>query len=190
LRLFVGVELDDRLRAASAAAAEDLERQLQVARSNLVVRWTPEQNLHITLVFLGHVQDENAVAIRASLQTIGSVSAFPFTIGGAGIFPPSGPPRILWLGVSRGVDRFTNLYGELATRLLPLGYEAEARPYHPHVTVGRIKDAGRAASRTARAAVRCGEVGSGDVRAITLFASRLAPGGARYEALLRVPLKE
>jgi RNA 2',3'-cyclic 3'-phosphodiesterase len=190
LRLFVGVELDDPLRAASAAAAHDLERRLRSARSRLVVRWTPAQNLHITLWFVGHVQDDRAAVIASSLQAPWSVPAFPFTISGAGIFPASGPPRILWLGVASGADRFADLYEDLARRFAPLGYDRESRPYHPHITVGRVREADGAASRTARAAFRCGDVGSGLVRAITIFASRLGPGGARYEPLLRVPLKE
>jgi 2'-5' RNA ligase len=189
VRLFVGVELDDPLRAASAAAAEDLERQLRRARSDLLVRWTPEQNLHITLWFLGYVHDDKAIAVSASLQTTWSLPAFPFTISGAGVFPTSGPPRILWLGVTRGTDGFSDLNRELAERLVPLGYARESRPYHPHITVGRIKDASPASARTARAAFRCGDVASGHVRTVTLFVSRPVTGGARYDPLLRVPLK-
>jgi 2'-5' RNA ligase len=191
VRLFVGVELEDPLRAACAAAARDLEQRLRRARASLVVRWIPEQNLHITLWFIGHVDDAKAAAIRDSLCAAWEVTAFAIAIDGAGAFPPKGPPSTLWLGVTTGADRLTDLYRELEVRFAALGYEPERRPYHPHITIGRVKHAARAVSRQARAVLQSAGVktGSGHVRSLTLFESRLGSGGARYDPLLRVPLK-
>lgn len=191
MRLFVGVELDDPVRAACAAAARDLEERLRRARANIAVRWIPEQNLHITLWFLGNVGDEKAAAISDHLRAAWDIGAFSVTVAGAGAFPPSGPARIFWLRVTDGADPLTHLYRELASRLGPLGFEPERRPYHPHITIGRVKDANSVASRKARAALAAADVrpGSSRVRSLTVFQSRLSPGGARYEPLLRVPLK-
>jgi 2'-5' RNA ligase len=118
------------------------------------------------------------------------VTGFTLAISGAGAFPRSGPPRIVWLGVSRGANQLAAIYDELTVRLPPLGFEAEQRPYHPHVTIGRVRAPSR---RTApargvleAAAARAGEQG---VTAVTLFRSRLSPAGAKYEPLVRVPLQ-
>lgn len=190
MRLFVGVELDDAQRAACARAAGDLQRQLSGLR-RFIVRWIPEENLHITLWFLGEVEEEPAKRLIGALQSDWRVAPFNLTIAGAGAFPPAGLPRIVWFGVTEGVESLGETYRDLAARFVPLGYEAERRPYHPHVTIGRVKEADRAESRQARDVFRKCAVrgGSRRVTAVTLFRTRLSPQGARYEPLLRVPLK-
>lgn len=192
MRLFVGVELDDHVRAACAVAALDLQERLRRARANLAVRWIAEPNLHITLWFLGEVPDDKTAAIADALRLAWSTAAFTLTVSGSGAFPTSGAPRIVWLGVTEGGDRLADLYQELAVRLMPLGFEPERRSYQPHLTLGRVKEAGRTSWRTARSALtrEAPRYGSCQVRAVTLFRSRLSPTGARYEPLLRVPLKK
>ena len=190
MRLFVGVELDEAQRAACARAARDLQRDLGVLR-RLTVRWIAEENLHITLCFLGELKEESAERVATALTVPWNIEPFTLGLGSAGAFPPSGPPRIVWLGVNEGTRPLAEIYGELTTRLTPVGYAAERRPYHPHVTIGRVKEADGAASRKMRDVLRQFAFNGGfrRVTSVTLFQSRLSPHGARYEALLRVPLK-
>jgi RNA 2',3'-cyclic 3'-phosphodiesterase len=192
MRLFVGVELDEALHAACAAAARELQERLRHARVNLAARWVPEHNLHTTLWFLGNVGEAQAAAIVEALRSDWDIASFSIGVSGAGCFPPSGPPRIVWLGVSGGAECLTELHRELADRLLPLGFEPERRPYHPHVTIARVKDADRTISHKVRAILEAADPrpGSGDVRSVTLFQSHVSSAGARYVPLLRVPLKE
>jgi RNA 2',3'-cyclic 3'-phosphodiesterase len=191
MRLFVGVELDDALRAACAAAARQLQQRLRRAGVDLAARWVPEDNLHITLWFLGTVGDAQAAAVVDGLRPAWGIASFSIAVSGAGVFPPSGPPRIVWLGVADGAPCLSQLHRELADRLVPLGFEPERRPYHPHVTIARVKDADRTASRDARAILEAADLrpGSGEVRSVTLFQSHVSSAGARYVPLLRVPLK-
>ena len=190
MRLFVGVELDETGRRACAAAVSALQRQLTSARK-LSVRWIPEENLHITLWFLGGLTGDAVSRVADAMRAPWTIEPFNLAIGGAGAFPPSGPPRILWFGVTEGADSLQKAYRDLVARFAPLGYAAERRPYHPHVTIGRIRSVERAAARKVRDAVHDSEFTSGSQRvaSVTLFQSRLSPHGARYEALLRVPLK-
>lgn len=192
MRLFVGVELDDPVRAACAAAARVLERKLSRARADLTVRWTAESNLHITLWFLGEVPDAEAEAIVDALRPAWNTAAFEVSVSGAGAFPPSGQPRIIWFGVTAGAERMVDLHRELSGRLTRLAFEPERRSYKPHITVGRVKEAGRVRWSAARSALAEADVrgGTSHVQSVTLFRSRLSPAGARYEPLLRVPLKE
>jgi 2'-5' RNA ligase len=191
VRIFIGIELEDSLKAACGEAARELQERLRAARVNLQVRWIPEHNLHITLWFLGDVNDERAAAIVERLRLRWPVPPFTLTAAGAGAFPASGPPRIVWLGVTGGAKRMAELYQELAVRLPALGFEAERRPYSPHISIGRVKEAGRSAARARSILGEAGvHPGSCRIGAVTLFQSRLSPAGARYEPLLRVPLEE
>jgi RNA 2',3'-cyclic 3'-phosphodiesterase len=192
MRLFVGVELGDRLRAACAAAARQLSERLRDRRAALQIRWVPEASLHVTLAFLGEVDDRRAAAIVEGLRPAFAAAGGPFTVAGSGVFPPSGPPRIVWLGIGDGAARLREVHGELAGRLEVLGFPPEPRPFHPHVTIGRVKDGSGSRGRLARALLTGADVtpGGGELRHITLFRSRLSPGGSEYEAVQRVPLRE
>jgi 2'-5' RNA ligase len=183
------VELDDGVRRRAAALAEAVEPLVSDA---LVVRWIPAENLHITLWFLGEVADGRVPALVAALDRPLALPSFDLRLGGLGAFPPSGVPRVMWVGIRDGAQSLATIHKELAERLHPLGFAAERRPFSAHLTIGRVK--------SARAGVRPrdlrrqlsdfpAEAGVCRVQAITLFRSRLSPRGAVYEALLRVPLQ-
>ena len=190
MRLFAGVELDERVRLACAEAARKLDEGLQRGRPRLAVRWIPEENLHITLWFFGEVADARAVEITERLRIAWQIPSFALTICGVGVFPPRGPIRIVWLGVGTGAEEMSAIYRELTTRLAPLGLEPERRAFHPHVTLGRARESTGSPQR-ARAALERHDLHAGtcEVKHLTLFQSRLSPHGARYEPLLRVPLQ-
>ena len=190
VRLFIGVELDDAVTAAVAAAALELKARLDTRAPGFSARWIDRANLHITLWFIGEVAEERAVEIGDALRRPFDGAPFALSLMGCGAFPPSGAPRVLWIGTTKGTEAMRELYGRVEQRLTPLGFAAERRPYTPHLTIARVKDPGRAPGRVIREAIaavpaRCGESA---VNAVTLFRSRLSPRGAAYEPLLRVLL--
>ena len=190
MRLFAGVELAESVRLACAEAARELDERLNRGRSRLSVRWIPENNLHITLWFFGEVADARAAEIADAVRVPWQISTFDVRVSGVGVFPPSGPIRIVWLGVAEGADETAAIHRELTTRLVPIGWEPERRRYHPHVTIGRARESRGGATR-ARALLERSDLDAGmsEVRHLTVFRSRLSPRGAQYEPLLRVPLK-
>jgi 2'-5' RNA ligase len=190
MRLFVGVELEDSVRRAAASAADALRRELERSAPGLDARWIPAENLHITLVFIGEVRDEQAEAIETVLAPPFPDPVFDVTIGGCGAFPPSGPPRVLWFGVRDGAGPMVRVHDEVQSRLAPLGFEPERRPYSPHLTIARVKDVPRFGTKAVRHVLDDARValGRSPVAAVTLFRSRLSPRGSTYEPLLRVPL--
>jgi 2'-5' RNA ligase len=117
-------------------------------------------------------------------------AAFDLHVSGCGAFPPSGPPRVFWLGIAGGIGSMTAIHREVTDRLVAAGCEAETRPYSPHLTLARVKEIGRSAVRPVRDALASApaDCGSCRVAAVTLFRSHLSPKGSRYEPLLRVPL--
>ena len=187
MRLFVGVELNETVRRSAAAIAAALAERLG---RHVKARWIPGDNLHITLWFIGHVTDDRAQQILRTIDTPFATCAFELQVAGLGAFPPSGPPRVIWLGIDAGAESLNRLHGELATRLAPIGITPEPRRYSAHLTIARVSSSERGSSSSLRASIRAVAAVAGGCRvdAVTVFQSHLSPKGATYEALLRVPL--
>ena len=191
MRLFFGIELSPELKSVAAKVADTARRAVEKAAPRAPIRWVNPENLHITTWFLGEVDDERGKRLRAMLEAPFTMERFSLRLEGVGTFPPSGRPRVIWIGLSQSVESLVSLYQELAQRLPPIGFEAERRPYTPHLTLARVKEiraADAAAVRRALSSVRFRSV-DGDVEHLTLFRSHLSPKGSQYEALLRVPLR-
>jgi 2'-5' RNA ligase len=185
VRLFVAAEPAESVRIAAAACALRLRRRLEAAGAGSGLRWVPAENLHLTVWFLGEVSDARATAVLESLAPRMHAPAFDLRLAGFGAFPPSGPPRVLWIGVAQGVGELARAHDEVGERLAPWGFAPEGRAYSAHLTIARVKEpprgAARLALREAIAVDRC-------VDALTVFRSRTSSHGATYEPLLRVPL--
>lgn len=191
MRLFLGIELPDSVKAAAAKACGRIRKQIERDAPTASIRWVPAENLHITLWFLGEVRDNAFDPLAAALTPQVRLAPFRLRLSGAGAFPESGPPRTLWLGVPEGAAALRTIYAELANRLGTLGFPPEQRPYSPHLTIARVKDVRRSDGAAVRAALTAnfGDIGEYTVPWITLFRSQSTSSGSRYEHLLRVPLE-
>lgn len=191
MRLFIGVELPDDIKAAAAESAERLRRQLHQAAPSLAARWVASEQYHITLWFIGEVGGERGANLSAAIGGTSMMTpAFDLALAGCGAFPPSGPPRVFWIGARDGAAGMASLYEEVGQRLAPLGFEPERRTYSAHLTIARVKEPGKGTSKAVRELLGRlpADCGMCRVSAVTLFRSRLSPRGAAYEPLLRVPL--
>jgi 2'-5' RNA ligase len=183
MRLFVAVELDEAVRESAARIADNLRQELR--RTALDARWVASDNLHFTLVFIGQIDDGAAPSFVEAIGRPFDDAAFTVRLGRCGVFPPSGPPRVIWIGLAEGGEGLSRLQQDVVGRLQPLGFEPERRPFSAHLTIARVRDVPRAAARDARAIVASASVpvASCVVRRVTLFRSHLSPKGSRYEAL-------
>jgi RNA 2',3'-cyclic 3'-phosphodiesterase len=190
MRLFIGIELPAQLQAEVSRATETLAEELARVAPRIALRWVRPPNLHLTVWFLGEVDEPRAGEIIEVLGEPFQTPAFTLRIGGVGTFPPSGPPRALWLGVHDGASSLVAVHAELSARLGKIGLEPERRGYSPHLTVGRFKEVRRAdVSVVRRLIARSTDViGECGIDAVALVRSRLSPKGSQYEKLLRVPL--
>ena len=191
MRLFVAAQPTEDVRLAAAASASRLRESLRVKGLDRGIRWVPAANLHLTVWFLGEVSEVRAGAVLDALRPPLREPAFTLHLAGLGAFPPSGPPRVFWMGVTQGTSELARLHDEIGTRLVPWGFQAEARAYSAHLTLGRLKEPPAAALRgMVREMLRdSGEdAGRCRIESLTVFRSRTSPGGAAYEPLLRVPL--
>jgi 2'-5' RNA ligase len=191
MRLFVAAEPSLSVRTVAEACAQRLRRRLELARAADGIRWVPVTNMHLTVWFLGEVSEARASAVLEALRPRLETPAFELRIEGFGAFPPSGPPRVLWMGVSRGLAELARTHDEVGARLQPWGFPPEGRAYSAHLTIARVKEAPHGAARAAlRLAIahEPADGGSCRIAELTVFRSRTSPKGALYEPLLRVPL--
>jgi 2'-5' RNA ligase len=186
MRLFVAVQLSDAVVAAAQDVAAALERRL---KKQLDARWVSPANMHLTVRFIGNAADEVAPAVLAALRPALPVAPFVVELGGCGVFPPSGPPRVIWIGLSQGLPSLRAMHEEFNRRLAPLGFEPERRPFSAHLTLARVKDAPKSARAAVEHALETVQPTRIQCRvdAATVFQSRLSPTGAEYAALLDVP---
>ncbi|HSL23267.1 MAG TPA: RNA 2',3'-cyclic phosphodiesterase [Vicinamibacterales bacterium] len=190
MRLFFAIALDDAVRAATARVAADLQERLARAGAARAVKWVEPENLHVTLRFIGEVDDGRAARLLDIVAAPLDAGAFGLRVGGAGCFPEHGAPRVLWAGVQEGADRARAVFDTLDRRLAPLRLERELRPYTPHLTLGRVREIERAVGTRLREwlAEAPPDLGALQVDGLTLYRSQLSAKGPRYEALKVIPL--
>lgn len=186
MRLFIAVEYPPAVRSALG----DLVRTLTDA--GLPVRWTPEENFHLTLRFLGNRNEEEVEVLRRILLEV-AADAEPFEtgFGPVGAFPSPRRPRVIWISVDAG-PRLRLLRDELERRLAAAGFGRDEHSFRPHVTLGRArKDAAPGAFRefvSLAGGLRVDE--SVSVDSIHLVRSHPGSDGSRYERLVTARLGE
>ena len=186
MRLFIAIDLD---AAARAAIAEEQKRLKAILRdsSRSSIKWVSPDHMHITLVFLGEVEETRAAALIGDVGRDVAQLPFDLVFGEIGVFPPRGAPNVLWIGVASGGEPAIALQHELAARAATHDVRLESRPFRPHLTLARWR-ASRAADRErALAAVRQG-IATLHVDHATLYQSRLTSAGPTYTALARANL--
>lgn len=106
-------------------------------REEVGFAWMPPEQLHLTLRFLGDVDDERLDSLSDALARI-RIAPFFLPLEGVGGFPPRGMPKVIWVGVGRGHPLLFQLRQRLDDTLLALGIDADIRNFHPHVTLARL----------------------------------------------------
>jgi 2'-5' RNA ligase len=179
------VDLDPGCRAAVAASAQALGAQLDRVLASSVVRWVAPAQLHFTLRFLGEVSAEQAEVVRGVFREPWGTAAFTASIGDADLFPRSGAPRVIWLGMDEGREQMVALKTELDDRLVTVGFEPETRLFQTHLTLGRVKRrvAVQGADLRMVLSEHRPEVARWMVDRITLFESRLSSRGSTYHVV-------
>lgn len=195
-RLFVAVPLP----GPALSAVEALVAGVRLApepgpgerRDPADVRWVRMDGLHVTLRFLGPTDPARLPDARAAVQAAAEgVERFEVSLRGAGAFPEHGRPRVLWLGLERGLDALDALARRVASALAEHGWPHDDRPVRPHLTLARSDGviAGPLVAGRLVAAARDLDLRWTADR-VVLFESQTGGGPARYLPLLDVPLAE
>jgi 2'-5' RNA ligase len=176
VRLFVAVNLPERERRAAYEATAPLRH------GDLPVKWVQAASLHVTLKFLGDAAPDRADEIAAALDAaVGAARPFEVGLGGVGAFPSMARPRVVWLGVESH-PALELLANDVEKALQAFGFEAELRPFQPHITLGRAKQGAKPAAfgKLETLAGRVAYGGIAPVRSVDLMESELRPEGAVY----------
>lgn len=134
-RTFIGIDIGDAIRANAVALQKEL------GKSGVEVKWAAAESLHITLLFLGEVDDRELHAVCRAVKHVASgESPFALRVRGVGAFPTPRRPKIMWAGITDGAEPLQRLNAALEEQMLELGcYRKEERGYTPHLTLGRVK---------------------------------------------------
>jgi RNA 2',3'-cyclic 3'-phosphodiesterase len=181
------VEVGSTVERAALALVDRLRARVVRVAPRARVTWVRDGRIHVTLAFIGEVDDARAGRVAATLRRPLPGPAFEASVEGLGVFPPRGAPRVLWVGIGAGRERLLELEREVRARLAAVELALEDRPYHPHVTLARIREPAGLRAATLLD-VEGTELGPARVGAITLFQSRLSPRGPEYVALQRTAL--
>ena len=183
MRTFIAIPLSDQSRAM----LETMQLQLRSAKPD--VAWTAASSTHLTLKFLGEINPTVLPELIKALEAV-SRSEIPFTVRlqGTGIFPNIRNPRIVWCGVSDPTGNLNRLRQKVETACTQLGFTPEERPFHPHLTLGRVRG-----KRNLQALLDCIKIGMDlecdfPVDHYSVYKSTLTADGAIYGVLKRINL--
>jgi len=179
-RLFLAVNLPPKLRARLGR----IQRLLTKRMDKRIVKWVEEENLHLTLIFLGSVAETKVKSLAEALRRVNRGSeGFVLELSGLGFFPSPQTPRIIWVGVKGEVEKLKKLYRMMASVLNQQGFSFDRR-FIPHVTLGRFRGRRKGNQRgiSQNELVKISEkIGKFTVSQIDLMESRLTAKGPLYQ---------
>lgn len=182
MRLFLAINLPAEVRARLL----DATRTLREAAPRLT--WARAEGIHLTVKFLGDQPDTRLEPLGTALAAVSARHGMPLLqLSGIGAFPNFSAPRVVWMGVAPD-PRLELIHHDVETACAGLGVPCDGRPFRPHITLARVRDAQRAN----RAMLQGLSKAASDVefeaevigRSIDLMQSELEPGGARHSILL------
>lgn len=188
IRAFIAIELNN----ATQKMLGNVIRQLKPLTGD-IVRWVPEQNIHITLKFLGDTSPANLEILKKIISNEASRYApIALKVTNLGAFPNLRRPRVIWAGIE-APPSLAAIQRSIDTETQRLGYATEERPFSPHLTLGRLSH-----NATPEDIRKIGDLlvknsiainASFTANTVTLFRSDLQPSGAMYTPIHVAPLK-
>ena len=183
IRAFVAVDLEPLTVQKIAEAIAQLRPRMPG------IRWLAPANFHLTLKFLGDVDEAKVEPIAAALERdLYPFSCFTINAKGLGVFPDLKRPRILWVGLVG--DELNVLASRVEKALIPFGFAAGRRAFTPHLTVGRWREFNGSSKELGDEVEkwRGHDFGRSKIDEVILFQSVLKPEGAVYRPLKTVAL--
>jgi RNA 2',3'-cyclic 3'-phosphodiesterase len=185
IRTFIAIDVDKAICARLVALQETL------GQAGSEIKWVEPENLHVTLLFLGEVDDRDLAGVCSAVaECCKEHSPFRMSIEGADCFGNRRRPRTLWVGVGQGAQEICALHDDLEPPLLQLGcYRREKRKYTPHLTLGRVRS-DRPNDQLASALTQQSKWKGGEmsVSEVLVMSSELASAGPTYTVMSRAKL--
>ena len=184
IRSFLAIELPKLI----LKKIEEVQRDLRSTRAD--VRWVNPEKIHLTLKFFGDIEESRIDPIFKSIEEpIRNTPPYSIEVKGVGAFPQLRNPRVIWIGLVNGKEILTSFQKQIETQLEKIGFQTENRPFHPHLTLGRMKSSrGREEMVGRMEKHREEEFGDFQVERVILFKSDLKPSGPVYTLLREIKL--
>ena len=180
IRLFVAVAPPEGVVERLSETARGLRAEIPPP----AVAWVLAEQIHLTLHFLGEVERERVGEFELALEKVcGASEGCLLRAGGLGCFPSANRPRVVWAGLQGAVAALESLKNRMEPELERLGYVPEKRAFHPHLTLGRVKELNARDRRNLARALeenRERDFGEWRVKRVDLMESVLGRTGARY----------
>ncbi len=179
-RLFIAVDIPPEITGGIDRMLSEMKKRIHG------VRWVKGDSIHLTLKFLGNVAEEKIEGIEEALEPVGSRhEAANLTVERLGAFPSMKRPRVIWLGIGGDVERLAALRNDVEEVCASLGFTRESRPFSPHLTIGRIRDAKKAGTIVSGTLkdLETARFEPFTVETFHLYRSELKPEGAVYTKL-------
>jgi len=184
IRSFLAIELPKPI----LRKIEEVQGDLRSTRAD--VRWVNPEKIHLTLKFFGNIEESRIELIFKSIEEpIRNTLPFSLEVRGVGAFPHLRNPRVIWMGLVDGREVLVSFQKQIETQLEKIGFQPEDRPFHPHLTLGRMKSS-RGKEELVGRMERHKEEEFGDfqVERVILFKSDLKPSGPIYTLLKEIKL--
>ena len=178
MRCFISVDMEDRLLLDSMIGV-----QSRLERTGADLKFVGRENIHITLRFLGEVREGLVGGLQ---QLISGMGFEPFRVefAGLGAFPSLRRPRVVWVGISDGVEELTEIFRQLEPELIGMGFRPESRGFSPHVTLARVRSGRNRQRLVDEVTAHADEAYGGfEVQHIRLKKSVLTPRGPIYSTV-------
>ena len=134
IRAFIAIEIDHPNKEKLSALISHLKKP------NADVKWVNETHMHLTLKFLGNIEQVKVQEISEALDSIAKgFKAFAIQFSKIGAFPNMRRPRVIWMGIDKGSDALKLLNGKTESGMERIGYAKEKREYRSHLTLGRVR---------------------------------------------------
>ncbi len=181
MRVFIAINLPKEIKEKLA------EIQNQLKTFDLPIRWVKPENIHLTLVFLGHIKENKVAEVtEVTKATVGRFKSFDIQIKDLEVFPDERRPRLISIGVKEG-QHLLDLQSSLEKGLHEAGFSLEERKFSPHLTLGRIKEK---VANLKNLTQKMGNVDLGMYRVekVNVMESRLSEEGSRYLTIRSIKL--
>lgn len=182
MRLFVSIDLD---------ASEELRAAQDPFETLDSVRLVDPEQVHITLKFLGEVDEDRLDTIETALtKAVSTLDMPPFDahVGGYGAFPSHDYISVIWVGIKNGGEKIRALHESIEERMIELGFDSDDHDFTPHATIARMDHAGGKAHVQNVLSERDPDLGSLHVSEIHLTESTLTSDGPEYETVTTIEL--
>ncbi len=181
-RVFCAVELPDTVREAVLRRIAHLKEAVPDAKAS----WSRDANLHLTLKFLGEIPQTSVPNVStAALRAVAGIAPFSVRLEETGAFPREGHPRVLWIGINDFSGELGKLHSRLEDESRNAGFASDNRPFHPHLTLARLRQPRHA--RTLVAVHRELDFDPAEIAVSELLVirSELSSEGSRYTVISR-----